>query len=173
VSLDLALLLLRTGIGIVFLAHGIKHALRREKTINWFESIGFRSPGMQWFFMTATEIGVGALLVAGLLTSLAAAGVVATMFVAFWSVHRKAGFWITARPDEGWEYVAILSLAATLVAVTGPGEWSLDQVLSELWRKLDGKVGLILVAAGAALGAVQLLLFWRPSQVASEDPAGS
>lgn len=172
-SIDLALLMLRAGIGIVFLAHGIKHALRREKTINWFESIGFRSPGMQWFFMTATEIGVGVLLVAGLLTSLAAAGVVATMLVAFWSVHRKAGFWITARPDEGWEYIAILSLAATLVAVTGPGEWSLDHALSELWRYFDGKVGLILVAAGAALGAIQLLLFWRPSHVAPEDPAGS
>lgn len=172
-SLDLALLLLRAGIGIVFLAHGIKHAMRREKTINWFQSIGFRSPGMQWFFMTATEIGAGVLLVAGLLTSLAAAAVVATMFVAFWSVHWRAGFWITARPVEGWEYVAIMALAAMLLAVTGPGEWSLDHALDELWQDFDAKVGLILAAAGAALGAVQLLLFWRPSQAAPEEPAGS
>lgn len=172
-SIDLALLLLRAGIGGVFLAHGVKHALRREKTIAWFQSIGFRMPGTQWFFMTATEVGAGLLLLVGLLTSLAAAGVVATMFVAFWSVHWAAGFWITARPVEGWEYVAILSLAATLVAVTGPGEWSLDHALSELWRNFDAKVGLILVAAGVGLGAVQLLLFWRPSLAESEEPAGS
>lgn len=162
-SLDLALLMLRIGIGGVFAAHGVKHALRRDKTINWFRSIGFRSPGMQWFFMTATEIGAGVLLIAGLGTSLAAAGVVGTMVVAFWSVHRKAGFWITARPDEGWEYVAILALAATLIAVIGPGEWSLDHAFNELWRYFDGKVGLILAAGGAALGAIQLLLFWRPA----------
>jgi hypothetical protein len=27
--------------------------------------------------------------------------VVSLMTVAFWTVHRRAGFWITARPDEG------------------------------------------------------------------------
>lgn len=168
-SIDLALFMLRAGIGIVFLAHGIKHAVRREKTIAWFHGIGFRMPGVQWFFMTATEIGAGVLLISGLLTSLAAAAVVGTMVVAFWSVHWKAGFWITARPDEGWEYVAILALAATLIAVRGPGAWSLDHALGELWRNFDAKLGLVLAGAGAALGVIQLLLFWRPSHVAEQS----
>ena len=45
-------------------------------TTRWFASIGFRAPGFQWFASTATELGVGVLLLAGFGTGLAAAGVV-------------------------------------------------------------------------------------------------
>ena len=60
--IDIALLILRVALGLVFVAHGVKHARGREKTSNWFGSIGFRQPQMQWFASSATEIGVGVLL---------------------------------------------------------------------------------------------------------------
>ena len=58
-SIDWAMMVLRGVAGVVMLAHGIKHARGRAKTANWFGSIGFRMPDLQWFASTATEIGVG------------------------------------------------------------------------------------------------------------------
>ena len=126
-AFNLAMLGLRIGIGIVFLAHGLKHLRSREKTIGWFESIGFKQAPLQWLVMTVTEIGAGILLIIGLLNSLAAAAVVGTMAVAFWTVHRRAGFFITAFMKEGvdvegWEYVFTLAFTAAALAIAGPGE---------------------------------------------------
>jgi putative oxidoreductase len=89
-----------------------------------------------------------------------AAGLVATMAVAFWSIHRFAGFFVFKRPDEGWEYVATLSVTAAFVAAVGPGRYSLDAVLG--WAdNLDGWVGLVIIAAGLAVAAIQLAATWR------------
>ncbi len=156
------MLVLRVGVGLIFLAHGVKHAGGRERTSNWFAGIGFRHPELQWFASTATELIVGVLLVAGFLTSLAAAGIIGIMFVAFWSVHRFVGFFVTARPTEGWEYVATLALTGLALAMLGPGEYSLDHAVG-LDDILDGWVGLGFAAGGLAVAAGQLLLFWRPS----------
>jgi putative oxidoreductase len=167
-QINVAMLALRIALGIVFLAHGVKHARGRVKTSNWFESIGFRQPQLQWFLSTATEIGVGVLLIAGALTSLAAAGLIGVMTVAFWTVHRKVGFWITARPDEGWEYVFILTVAAFVVAIVGPGEWSVDGAL-DIAAKLDGWVGFALGVGAIIVAFLQLATFWRPSEVAATN----
>lgn len=172
-KLNAALLILRVGLGGVFLAHGIKHAQGRAKTTAWFASLGFNKAGMQWAASTLTEIGVGTLLILGLLTGPAAAGVVAIMTVAFWTVHRKAGFFITAfmRPGievEGYEYVATLSLMAAVVAIAGPGEWALDWMIKlndvTVAELLDGRIGMLLTIAGIAAAASQLKLFWRPAR---------
>lgn len=165
-----ALLILRIGLGVVLFAHGVKHLRNRTGTMRWTESIGFRSPAVQWFFMAFAEIGVGLSLLAGLFTSVGAAGLVALMAVAYWTVHRRAGFWITARPDEGWEYAFVLAVGAAAVALLGPGEWALDHALG-IADELDGGVGALLVTGGAAAAAAQLAVFYRP-QVGSSDSAG-
>lgn len=164
-QINAAMLILRVGVGGVILAHGIKHARGRIKTSNWFGSLGFRQPQLQWFFSTATEIGVGVLLIAGALTSLAAAGLIGIMTVAFWTVHRFAGFWVTARPDEGWEYVFVLTVAAFALAILGPGEISVDSAL-DIVSTFNGWVGAALGVAGIALAFVQMATFWRPSEAA-------
>jgi putative oxidoreductase len=151
---------LRLALGVVFVAHGVKHFVNREKTISWTESIGFRNPGLQWMFMTFAEVGVGVGLLAGILTGVSAAGLVAMMTVAFVTVHRAAGFWITARPDEGWEYVFVLSLGAVTLALVGPGEWSVDHVLG-IAATFDEWVGLGLVGGGVVAALAQLAVFLR------------
>jgi len=161
---DAAMLILRVAVGMVILAHGIKHARGRVKTGNWFGSIGFRQPQLQWFASTATEIGVGVLLIAGLLTSFAAAGLIGVMTVAYWSVHRAAGFWVTARPDEGWEYVFVLTAAAFAIAIAGPGSASIDGA-SGLGTALNGWVGAALGLAGMVVAFGQLAMFFRPKPV--------
>ncbi len=159
---DLALFGLRAWIGIVMLAHGIKHLRGREKTTNWLASIGYKSASLNWLAMSATEIGVGALLVVGLLTSLAAAGTAAIMMVAYLTVHRKAGFWVTARPDEGWEYVATLLIGCLAIGLLGPGGWSLDDAIG-IAADLDGWVGLAIVVGGEVAGIGQVATFFRPA----------
>jgi putative oxidoreductase len=162
-STDWAMALLRGVAGVVMLAHGIKHARGRAKTAKWFGSIGFRAPDLQWFASTATEIGVGALLIVGLGSSIAAAGLIAVMAVAFWSVHRAAGFWVTARPDEGWEYVFVLASIGAVIAVGGPGELSLDAVVG-IADDFNGWVGAAIAFGGVLAAAVQIATFFRPRQ---------
>lgn len=164
---DVGLLIVRITLGVIFFAHGVKHARGRAKTTRWFASIGFRNPGFQWFMSTATEIGVGVLMIAGLFTGLASAGIVGIMFVAFWTVHRAAGFFITAFMREGvevegWEYVFALAAVAAGIAVTGPGAISLDQALG-LAEALDGLVGLAVAALGVAAGFGLIVTFWNPA----------
>lgn len=167
--LDLASLLIRFALGGVMLAHGVKHARGRAKTSRWFASIGFKYSTMQWFASTLTEIGVGILLIVGFLTTAAVAGVIGIMTVAFFSVHRKVGFWITARPDEGWEYVMTITVAATALAIMGPGQVSIDDAITvggtALALNLDGWVGLAGATIGIAAGLVQLAVFFRPGDV--------
>ncbi|MEN8040653.1 MAG: DoxX family protein [Actinomycetota bacterium] len=158
---DVAALVLRVVLGGVMLAHGVKHAKGRTKTSTWFGSIGFKAPGLQWFASTATEIGVGVLLIAGLLTTAAAAGVIGVMTVAFVSVHRAAGFWVTARPDEGWEYVLSLSAIAAALAIGGPGGYSIDAAIG-LDTILTGWVGAVAIFGGLVAAGAQLATFFKP-----------
>jgi putative oxidoreductase len=159
-SFDWAMLVLRVGAGLVILAHGVNHARGRQRTTTWFESIGFRRAEVQWFASTVSELAIGSLLVVGLLTGPAAAGLIAVMFVAFWSVHRNNGFFIF-RPGEGWEYVATLALIGATIAIAGPGSASVDNALS-IDTTFDGWVGAALVGGAMAAAAVQLALFFRP-----------
>lgn len=160
-EVDLALAVMRAWLGIVMLAHGVKHLRGREKTTNWLASIGYTQAPLNWLAMTATEIGVGLMLILGLLTTLAAAGTAAIMVVAYLTVHRKVGFWVTARPDEGWEYVFTLLALAVAIGLLGPGQWSIDDAIG-LATDLDGWVGLLIVAGGALSGVGQVATFFRP-----------
>lgn len=159
-GIDVALLLLRVWAGIVIIAHGVNHGRTLEGTANWFASKGFKSAQLNARVSALSEIAVGLGLIAGFLTTLAAAVLVATMFVAFWSIHRFAGFFNFHRPDEGWEYVATLSVVALALAIAGPGRYSVDQAIG-FAENLDEWVGLAAIGAGLLAAAGQLATFWR------------
>ena len=162
-AVDLALLVFRVAIGAVFLAHGINHIFGGGKiagTGRWFESLGMKPGWFHAWTASITEIGAGALLVLGLLTSVGGAGVVGVMVVAWITNHRSNGFFIF-RPGEGWEYVMVLTMSGFLLATVGPGGWSLDRAagLTTLW----GWKGLVIAVVGGLGGSAALLLtFWRP-----------
>ena len=161
-AVDLALLVLRCAVGAVMLAHGVNHVIgggRIAGTARWFESLGMRPGRLHAWLASGTEIGAGALLVLGLLTPLAAAGVVGVMVVAWVTNHLGNGFFIF-RPGEGWEYVMTLTVVGLALGALGPGSWSLDDVLDV--RDLAGGEGLALTAGLGVGGAALLLLgFWR------------
>jgi putative oxidoreductase len=142
------------------IAHGLNHAKSLEGTASWFGKVGFKAPRINAMLSAVNELAIGAALILGLLTSVAAAGLGATMFVAFWSIHRFAGFFVFHRPDEGYEYVATLTIIALALALAGPGSLSVDAGLG-IDELLSGWVGAAIFGAGLALGAAQLVLFWR------------
>jgi putative oxidoreductase len=164
-AINLALLVLRCGVGAVMLAHGINHIFGGGKiagTGRWFESLGMKPGWFHAWMASLVEVGGGAMLVLGLLTPLAAAGVVGVMLVAWITNHRGNGFFIF-RPGEGWEYVMTLTLVGFALAVLGAGEWSLDHAL-DIDDDLVGVTGLLIGLIGGVGGAVGLLVtFWRPA----------
>jgi putative oxidoreductase len=159
---DLGLLILRVVLGLTLAAHGFNKFFgggRIPGTAGWFESIGMRYGRLQAVAAATTEVSAGLGLAAGLLTPIPAAGFVALMFVAAWTVHRPNGFFIV---KEGWEYNLVLALSAVAVATIGPGEYSLDWLIfGTNWR--NGWHGLLIsLLLGLGGGVGQLLLFYRP-----------
>jgi putative oxidoreductase len=160
---DVGLLILRLVLGLTLAAHGWNKFFgggRIPGTARWFESIGMKFGTFQAVVAASTEISAGLGLAAGLLTPIPAAGFVALMLVAAWTVHRHNGFFIV---KEGWEYNLILATTAVAIATIGPGKYSLDyqifgpQLFHPGWH---GLLGSLLLGLGGALG--QLVLFYRP-----------
>ena len=159
-QVDVAMLVLRLWAGVVMIAHGINHGRNIDGTASWFEKVGFRAPRVNAMMSAGNEIAIGLGLIVGFLTAPAAAALAATMLVAFWSIHRFAGFFVFHRPDEGYEYVATLTALAFTLAVVGPGSLSIDSALG-LAENLDGWVGFWIFVAGLVAGVGQLAIFWR------------
>lgn len=164
---DTVMLILRLVAGPTIFWHGYNKFFRGGKipgTARWFDSMGMRPNGKVHAWAAAgTETSCGVLLTLGLLTPLAAAGVISVMLVAAYTVHRHA-FLIT---KEGVEYVLVLATLCLAIASFGPGRISLDHVIG----LADGP-GVYLgrgwlgfgVALGLGLGAglTLLLTCYRP-----------
>jgi putative oxidoreductase len=159
---DVGLLILRLCLGLTLAAHGYNKVFsggRIPGTAAWFDSMGMKPGKLNAWLAAGTEMAAGLGLAAGLLTPIPAAGFVALMFVAAWTVHRPHGFFII---NEGWEYNLVLALGAVTVATLGAGRLSLDWLIfGHNW--LDGWAGLLIsVGMGLAGGIGQLLIFYRP-----------
>lgn len=164
-AVDLALLLFRLTLAVIFIAHGVRHMWPKGRingTAGWFEGLGMRPPLLHAWLASFTEVGSGALLALGLLTPFGGAGVVGVMAVAWIANHAKNGFFIFNK-GEGYEYVMTLTVCGIVAAVLGPGHWSIDDKVGLL--RLVGWTG-FWIAAGAGGGGAALLLAtsWRPSK---------
>jgi putative oxidoreductase len=163
---DVGVLILRVVLGLTMAAHGYNKFFgggRIPGTAGWFDSIGMR-PGIFHARVAATtEMAAGIGLAVGLLTPVPAAGFVALMLVAAWTVHRANGFFIV---KEGWEYNLILAAAAVSIATIGPGKLSLDYALfhgTGVWDLVQGWWGLAISLGLGLLGGIgQLAIFYRP-----------
>jgi len=164
---DLALLVVRLTFGVGLAYHGYNKVFGGgglEGTGRWFGSLGMRWPGVQARLAAGTEIGSGLLFAAGLLTPLAAAGMIGVMVVAAWAAHRKNGFFIFHK-GEGWEYVASIAVVAFAVAAIGPGDVSLDHALGLEWDAWGGWLGAVVAGLlGLGGGVAQLAICYRPAE---------
>jgi len=161
-SADTAALILRIALGTVLVAHGRNHGWGSgglAGTASWFESIGLRPAKVHAVMSAYLEVAAGTALLLGLFVPFAASAGVATMAVAFVTVHRKNGFFIF-NEGEGYEYVATVAFALVALAVLGAGKISLDHAAG---IELQGTaVGLIAGGAGLLGASLLLITSWRP-----------
>jgi putative oxidoreductase len=155
-----ALLLVRVAVGITMIAHGINHwrgGGRIAGTARWFTGLGLRHGRLQAWMSVVTEVGAGALLVAGLLTPLACAAVISVMLIAGLLAHRPNGFFVFR---DGYEYVLVLSVISLALAALGPGRVSVDDAAGIAVTGWAG--GGIALGVAVVATAGMLATFWRP-----------
>ena len=164
-ALNFALLVARVWVGIVMFAHGWRHVKALQSgpgMANWLESLGLRNGSLQAQLLTWSEVVVGPVLALGLLTPVAYGAVASLMLVAYITNHRDKGFFITARPTEGWEYVITLAVLSIVLGTVGPGRWSLDHGFDFSFPFEPNKALAVAAVVGIGGTALYLLTFWRP-----------
>ncbi|WP_157062870.1 DoxX family protein [Actinopolyspora mortivallis] len=157
-GLDLGLLLVRSVLGVVFVAHGARKLFGAfggaglDGTAEVLAAAGFRRTEVLAAVTGVTEFGAGILLVLGLFTPLAAAGVLGVMTGAV-LLRAGDGFFLD---QGGAEYPLLVGAVALGLLFTGPGRASVDN--GSVWFRrpvLSGTTGLLLAAAvvtGVLLG---------------------
>jgi putative oxidoreductase len=121
----LALLLLRLGLGTIFIYHGYPKLFGHTRdAIASFEHLGL--PGYFAYAAGAIEFFGGCLLVVGLFTRVAGLFLAGEMAVALWKVHK-----IIQDPlaIHNFEFPLSLAVGAFALATIGAGLVSFDHVL--------------------------------------------
>ena len=131
--MDLALLMLRLVVGLLFVGHGAQKLFGvfggggLEGTAGMFDQIGLRPGWLHARVAGTAEFGGGALIALGLLTPFAAAALIGVMTAAVITVHAPKGIWNT---NQGYEFNLVMATAVFALAGVGAGSWSLDHALS-------------------------------------------
>jgi len=117
--IDTAAVLLRTGLGAMFIAHALLKyfVFTLPGNAQFFASLGL--PGAVGYVVFAAELVGGALLVAGFFTRYVAFALIPILLGATWA-HSGNG-WVFTSANGGWEYPAFLTLAAVVVGLLGDG----------------------------------------------------
>jgi putative oxidoreductase len=128
----LAYLLGRLGVGLVFLSTGWGKVHNVEKVTEFFTTLGIPAPGFHAVLVGWSELLCGAAIVIGLLTRLATVPLIISMIVAILTAKRselKGLFELVG--FEEFTYIVVLFM----IAVLGPGKWSIDAVLAKRFDK--------------------------------------
>lgn len=121
---DLAALVLRVTMGVLFVLHGwMKYAIFTPAgTAAYFESIGL--PGFLAYLTIAAEIVGGLALIAGLWTRWVSVALIPVMVGAGYFGHFASGF-VFSNQGGGWEYPAFWTVALVVQALLGSGAFAL------------------------------------------------
>jgi len=134
---DLTLTLVRLVLGVTFFAHGA------QKMLGWFGGYGFQGtigfvrqqmgiPAPLAFLAVCEEFCGGLGLIVGLLSRIAAFGIIINMLVAIATVHHVNGFfmnWTGQQKGEGFEYHLLAIALGLVVLIKGAGALSIDRML--------------------------------------------
>ncbi|MFD4292644.1 DoxX family protein [Rhodococcus sp. NPDC058505] len=130
-TLDLGLLVLRVAVGAVALAHGLQKlfGIWGGPGLDGFEAFLVESGFEQarWLALAGAigEVAAGALLILGLFTPLAAAGLLAVLINA-WCVTQAAEPGLQWFAPDGPELELLLTAMLVAIVLTGPGRISVD-----------------------------------------------
>ncbi|MFC8178652.1 MULTISPECIES: DoxX family protein [Nocardiaceae] len=122
---DIATLVARIGLGIVFIAHGWQKLNTNglDATKAGFEGMGVPLPAVSAYFATFVELIGGVALVVGIFTPIIGILLFLDMLGAFLFVHYDLGVFVA---EGGYELVVALGVASLLIAAVGAGRFSLD-----------------------------------------------
>lgn len=162
---NFGLLILRAGLGVVLIAHGL------QKLFGWWggsglhgfknalTDIGFQHADILAYVSAGGEIVAGVLLVLGLFTPIAAAGALAFLInglLASASARPRSDTFTYFLPD-GHEYQISLIVMAVAVILAGPGRYGLDA--GRRWSSRPFIGSFVALLSGIAAGiAVWVLL---------------
>jgi putative oxidoreductase len=164
-SFDLAILLIRLGVGVIFAAHGA------QKAFGWWSgpglkgwqgaiaSMGFHPVALFAALSLVAELVGGLMLAAGLVTPAVAAVLVAQSVVMIFKVHWAHGFF---SGKGGFEFPLLLAIGVVAVGVAGPGQVSLDHLI-----KLEptAAVRAVLLVIGGLAGLASLAVPWLTARM--------
>jgi putative oxidoreductase len=125
--IDLALLVLRLGLGIMFFLHGLQaFGMFAGPGIKGFAGflteLGF-SPALFWAYIGVyTELVGGLLLMFGILTRASALFLLIFIALAGFKVHLSKGFFIQS---GGFEYTFIIACICVALIIAGAGKFRL------------------------------------------------
>ncbi|GCE47377.1 putative oxidoreductase [Thermosporothrix hazakensis] len=171
-SIETGLFLLRVCFGLIIAAHGA------QKLLGWFsgsglkgtaqllQKLGFKPAGFWALLGAGGEFGGGLLLVLGLLTPLAAAGVFAAMLMAVLKFHWSAGFWGT---KGGYEYPLILGIISIILGLVGPGAYALDGALGLATVLPELTVFLVAAVLAIIVDVIGLVTSKQPAEAATQQ----
>ncbi len=125
--LDLALLILRVVLGIVFVLHGGQKlfGFGFGGVIGFFTKIGIPLPMIAGPIVTIVEFFGGLALIAGLVTRLAALLIACDMLGAILFVHLRNGFFL----PTGFEYPLTIIAVMVGLVLLGGGAYSADAAI--------------------------------------------
>ncbi len=124
---DVAMLMARLGLGIIFIAHGWQKLNTNglDATKATFDGMGVPLPELSAYFATFVELIGGVALVLGIFTPIVGILLFVDMLGAFLFVHYDMGVFVG---EGGYELVVALGLGSLLLAAVGAGRFSLDGV---------------------------------------------
>ncbi|MFE3452726.1 DoxX family protein [Nonomuraea sp. NPDC059194] len=132
-AFDLAALVARVVIGVIFVAHGWqKWQSGLGAVTGMFTKMGVPLPELSATFAAAAELVGGAFLIIGALVRLAALALFADMVGALVFVHAGKGVFVS---EGGWELVGALAAGCLLLMALGGGRFGVDGLFVRSSRK--------------------------------------
>lgn len=116
-SPNLALLILRISLGLIFVAHGLSKINNMEATLGFFASLGI--PAFLTYLVAWVEFLAGIALILGVYSWISGVAIAVIMVFAIILVKSKGGNLMAAETDF------MIFAAALTIAFIGPGKFSL------------------------------------------------
>jgi len=159
---DVGQLLLRIGVGGTFVAHGLQKVLGMwgGPGIGGFaqmlDGYGFAQSTMLAWVTGIGELVAGGFVVLGLVTPLAAAGLLAVSINAVLVTLGNGFFTAGSNGTSGYQLPALLGLASAALVLTGPGRFALDN--GRPWHRRPASWGVLALVIGIAAAVLTRVL---------------